>query len=213
MFTLLLHFVLSYIVIIIVSWLIPWTLGLTHLFTFRTPPKKNLVCLLCALIIAEPLLIVLMSSIAINLLTMIILYIFIHRAMIKVLKREGSDGFFIQAYKIIFRKIDRNYGNEGKSSFKIREIRSTLLVLLIIICALITFLPSTINIIIMTLNPGAFQMQTKLIIYLFLTINSIFNPILYAFNIKNIRQAAKKLIICDKKAHDLNSMAITSFST
>lgn len=184
-----------------------------HLFTFRTPPKKNIVCLLCALIIAEPLLIVLMSSIAINLLTMIILYIFIHRAILKVLKQKQTDGFFIQAFNIIFRKNDVHYESDGKSSLKTREVRSTLLVLLIIICALITFLPSTINIIIMTLNPGAFQMQTKLIIYLFLTINSIVNPILYAFNIKNIRKAAKGLILCDKNTHDRNSLAIMSFST
>lgn len=197
--------------------MIPWTFGLSHLFTFRTPPKKDLVCLLCAFIIAEPLLIVLMSSIAINLLAMIVLYLFIQRAITKVLKRQGSAGFFTQAYKILFRKNDVKCEKNENSLLKTREIRSTLLVLLIIILALVTFLPSTVNIIIMTINPGAFMMQTKLIIYLLLTINSIFNPVLYAFNIKNIRVAAKRLfngmVRCEEVTHDRSSMAVTSVST
>lgn len=159
----------------------------------------------------EYLLIVLMVSMALNMVTIVTLYILIHRAVAKVFKAR-NEGFFTGAYRII---IQNNENDEDKdifgasekftrksisnTSIKTREIRSSLLFLLIVTFALLAFLPGSLNTIANTIQPETFSMAARVVCYLLLTINSIVNPIFYAFNIKNIQVAAKTLfrkIVC-----------------
>lgn len=121
------------------SWVIPWTLGLSHLFTDMVSAKNGLICVISGISATMTLRIVLMCSMIINLLVIIILYIFIHRAIVRAFRIGGSHGFFRQAYKIIFWKSSDNEKKELKlkSPLKTREVRSTLLVLLIILFAVI----------------------------------------------------------------------------
>lgn len=153
----------------------------------------------------EYLLVVLMVSMALNMVAIVSLYIVIQRAVSRVFKAR-NESFFTGAYRIIIQKDEeeeeRNVISPSQQStrkslskpfIKTREIRSTLLFLLIITFALLAFLPGSINTIVNTVQPDTFSMAARLVCYLLLTINSIVNPILYAFNIKNIKVAAKKL--------------------
>lgn len=152
----------------------------------------------------EYLLVVLMGSMVLNMATIVTLYVLIHLAVAKVFKAR-NEGFLTGAFRIIIQNNARDEDNDvtpaqksackslPKTSIKTREIRSTLLLLLIVTFALLAYLPGSLNTIANTVQPDTFSMAARLVCYLLLTINSIVNPVFYAFNIKNIRQAARRL--------------------
>uniref|UniRef100_A0A336KFM9 CSON009340 protein n=1 Tax=Culicoides sonorensis TaxID=179676 RepID=A0A336KFM9_CULSO len=178
-------------VMIIFSWAIPFSFGITHLLTHKKPLNPDLVCLMSDDIFNEYLLTILMLSMAFNMISIITFYILIHRAIARVF-RARNEGFFAGAFRIITQnnEIDDEKTSEGMSettmristsgkptTIKTREIRSTLLLLLIVTFALIAFLPGSLNTIANTINPKTFSMGARLTCYLLLTINSIVNPI------------------------------------
>lgn len=171
-------------------------MGMSHLATYKVPPYKDLVCVMSDRIFVKPLLTLLMASMFFNLIIIIVLYIFIQRAIFNVFSvNEEKGGFWKQAIKVTFgKKKDKDYDDDAKSPLKRKELKSTLLILLVVTCSVVAFLPSTIHVIVISINKKLFRPQDRLMIYVFLTINSVIDPILYAFNIKNIRHAAKKLM-------------------
>lgn len=183
-------------------------MGLSHLATYMVPPYKDLICMMSGRIIVAPLLTMLLASMIMNVMAVVVLYIFIHRAIVKAFRVNRSEGFFKQSLKVIFHKSsDKDKTDDDtNSSLKAREIRNTLLVLMVVICSAIAYLPGFIHVVLISINPKLFRVQDKLIIYIFLTINSVINPILYAFNIKNIREAGMKLfyrvILCVEMKQD-----------
>lgn len=143
-----------------------------------------------------------------NLILIVVLYILIHREMTKLFNTEN---FYSQVLSVIFQKQDTQKLKKI-GSMKIREVRTTFLLLITVALAFITFIPGTAIGYVMTWQPQLLEVKSLLICYLLLSINSVFNPFIYAFNIRNVRAAARRLIIRMVYCEQADDIDITSSS-
>lgn len=128
----------------------------------------------------------------INLVIIVVMYILIHREMMKLFSTTNIDMGTKALVQMIFQKHD---GDKVKriGAMKIREARTTMLLLITVALAFITFIPGTAIGYVMTYDPSLIAVKPLLICYLLLSVNSLFNPFIYAFNIRNVRGAAYRL--------------------
>ncbi|XP_063706153.1 adenosine receptor A3-like [Culicoides brevitarsis] len=197
--------------IIIVSWIVPCSYGVIHYFTAREATNKDFLCFMGQEtydpIMLRFLLYVIMP---INLVIILVLYFLIHREVMKLFKQDDGESRCTRIWKIMFQKQDVQ---KKVGAMLIREVRTTFLLLLTVFLAFITFIPGTAIGYVMTFRPDLIEVKPLLICYLLLSVNSVFNPFIYAFNIRNVREAAtrlgKRIVFCNQ-VPDENEIYSTS---
>uniref|UniRef100_A0A336LC26 CSON003215 protein n=1 Tax=Culicoides sonorensis TaxID=179676 RepID=A0A336LC26_CULSO len=195
--------------IITISWMIPCSFGFIHFMTAREAKIEKALCFMGSETYNPILLGFLIYGVMpAQLIAIVALYVLIHLEMSKLFKGQR---FYSQFMNLAFRRQDNN-GPKKVGSMNMREIRTTLLLLITVALAFITFLPGTGIGYLMNFDPKLLEVKSLLICYLLLSINSVFNPFIYAFNIRNVRYAAYRLmkrILCCGIDEDTTDVSVS----
>lgn len=185
------------------SWVSPCSLGLAHYLTSHPAINKDALCFMKAETFNPIMLGFLLYGIMpFNLTVIVVLYVLIHREMRKLF--DHSDNFYSQLFVIVFQKQNTQQLKKIEV-IPTREVRTTFLLLITVALALITFIPGTAMGYIIIWFPQLLECKALLICFLLLSINSVFNPFIYAFNIRNVKIAARRLLmrmVCCKQDQD-----------
>lgn len=99
--------------------------------------------------------------------------------------------------KIIIRKNVKSYDDKmifGK--LKVREIRTTILLFITVVLFLLAWIPGIVLLVLFRLAPEHVTLGGMLTVYTLSQVNSVFNPYLYAKNIKHAGKIIRKWIGC-----------------
>lgn len=109
-----------------------------------------------------------------------ILYVLIYRQILGVLEKSKS--------------MKSSESKSDKMGLQIRAMQKSKLLLIIVPLAVISFLPCTVYATYLLISKKTPDVNAGIACYVLLSLNSVFNPFIYAYNIPYIRRAARNFI-------------------
>lgn len=77
---------------------------------------------------------------------------------------------------------------------KVREVRATLILFLTVIVFLLCWVPAVLILVVHKIRPILGSVTEMFLVYTLLKVYSMINPVIYAFTLKDIRKAFKRLV-------------------
>lgn len=203
-------------VLIAIIWIISSSLGLMVAFIRNPAPvDKENPCFMQKLVHSAVLRLIFWFIIPFSLLTVIVLYVRIYHRVSTMVQFKSTHGRSICKALLTILRSNLDQAEMGRVKVrKIKEIRTTILMLITVTLFVICWLPSVISLVFLVLARHLVQPYMRTAVFVLYSLNSTINPFLYAFHISRLKKRLKEIwnfFLCVREGEEVNSLRSNVF--